>query len=301
VEPAARRRPPDVASSLAKTVVFLFHHKDSLPERPPPLGTGFIIGYPDPDQPDVYVPLLVTARHNLSGKGKLIVRYSTKAGRRPFHLLCDLEEMKRIGDIWEHDDPGVDITVVRVPHPQESEYEPFPLSLVASAKQFEALDIKATDRVIYPTLLRYFTGESRNYPVMRDGMIALIADEPIPVRSSIDDERRDSNQVVILLDGMSIPGTSGSPVFLSPIPRRRRGNLDLGGTQPWLLGVMHGFALADSRVVVEAGVTPSQVRENAGIAVVFPSWRILEIVYSDQAQRRLGEILEVIHTNRHRP
>ena len=265
-----------------------------------------MLAYPVPGSPEVFIPLLVTARHNLIDRTtghplpKVVLRYSSKGGAPPLSTVYDLETARSSGDYWEHSDPGVDITIVRTPHREQTEYEPLPLSLVASESQFKQLDIKATDRVIYPTLLSYFTGKTRNCPVMRDGMIALIAEEPIPVRSSFSSGSRDSEQRVILLDGFSVPGASGSPVFLSPTPRRVRGSLDLGGTQPFLVGVMHGFALEKPGHVVEVSSDPAKPRsrENAGVAVVFPSWRVLEILGMKRAETRLQQLVDLILRDR---
>ena len=136
-------------------------------------------------------------------------------------------------------------------------------------------------------------GLTRNYPVIRDGSIALIPNERIPLEYEVGDKHISTEQHVVLIDATSIPGASGSPVFLWPGPRIKHGAFTLGGIQPWLLGIMHGFYPAAREV---SGIQVSKIvpvfEENSGIAIVFPSWRLIEIFESDKVVNRINEVVK---------
>jgi len=72
------------------------------------------------------------------------------------------------------------------------------------------------------------------------------------------------------------------------------GAFTVGGTQPWLLGIMHGFYPALPRELV--GIQTSRVvpgfAENSGIAITFPSWRLLEILERDEVAKRIRKLTE---------
>lgn len=279
----------DFASTLSSTVVFLFEEGGGSP-----IGTAFIIGYPLPSKPDAFVPIVVTAKHVVGDYEKVVARFTAKSGKAPVSALYDLTELRANGDVWEHPDEGVDLIVFRTPHFQQVEYRPFPMNLIASKELYREQDIKATDRVIFPCLLVNFMGMSRNYPVVRDGSIALIPEEAVPLEYKVGTRSIRTNQQVILIDATSIPGASGSPVFLWPGPRLKGGAFAVGGMQPWLLGIMHGFYPALPRELLEVKTTGavSLFQENSGIAIVFPSWRLLEILQRDEVATRIQSLVE---------
>ena len=278
----------DLASTLASTVIFLFAEDSQAP-----IGTAFVIGYPVSGMSDTVVPLVVTAKHVVGDREKVIGRFTAKSGPVPVTVLYDLIDLRRKGDVWEHPDEGVDLLVFRTPHFEAVDYQPFPVALIASKRNYAEEDIKATDRVIFPCLLVNFMGTARNYPVIRSGSIALIPGEPVPLEYDVGVRRIRTAQQVILIDATSIPGASGSPVFLGPEPRSKGEAFMLGGTQPWLLGVMHGFypALPRELVGVQTNRVVPAFAENSGIAIVFPSWFLHEILECDDVTKRIQELI----------
>jgi len=122
----------------------------------------------------------------------------------------------------------------------------------------------------------------------------VIADEPVPLQYYVGTRHVSTEQEVILIDATAMPGASGSPVFLWPGPRLKGTAYTFGGTPPWLLGVMHGFYPALERPLM--GLEPDSgipgFAENSGVAIVFPSWRLLEILESDEVAKRIEELTE---------
>ena len=130
---------------------------------------------------------------------------------------------------------------------------------------------------------------------MRDGSIALVPDEEVPMRYELAGSQVETQQEVILVDATSIPGASGSPVFLWPGPRVKGGAFTLGGNRPVLVGVMHGFypSLPRDVLKVETSEARQMFQENSGIAIVFPSWRLREILELKELRARLDEIAKL--------
>ena len=271
---------------MGRTVIFLFTEGSQIP-----IGTGFIVGYPVPGRQDMVVPMVVTAKHVVGGHQKILGRFTPKEGTIPIVVMYDLAGMRREGDLWEHPDEGVDIVAFRTAHFEQTEYVPIPLQMLASVGTYKDEDIKPTDRVIFPCMLVNFMGSGRNYPVIRDGSIALIPDEPVPLRYTVGSKQVVTKQHVVLIDATSIPGASGSPVFLWPGPRLRGNAFNVGGTQPWLLGIMHGFFPALPRELIEIEQSVEKgFAENSGIALIFPSWSLLEILQQEKVTERVKQL-----------
>ena len=254
-----------------------------------------MVGYPSKVKPDTSIPFIVTARHVISDNQKIFVRYSTTDPKKPGLAEYDIEKMRREGDFFTHPDEGVDIAIFRTP-PWSPSLDFVPYDLIATKEVFNQENIQPTDRIIFPSLLMNFIGTGRNYPVMRNGAIALIPDEKVPVQFKIGTRSISTEQNVLLANATSMPGASGSPVFLDPGPRTKGNTYDLSGTKPYLLGVMHGFYPASPRELLNVETTGAKqmFQENSGIAIVFPAWRIREIMDTAPFQKRIKEIEEQI-------
>lgn len=278
----------DIGSLLASVVIFLFAENGTTP-----IGTAFVVGYPLPIPRTGYVPIIVTAKHVVADHSRVVGRFTSTVEGKTISIVYDLSKLRADGDLWEHDDTGVDIVAFRSPHLAEARYATLPLDLVASRADVKAEGIQTTDRVVFPSLLVSFMGTTKNYPTIRDGSIALIPDEKVPLEYKIRNRVITTSQEVFLLNATSIPGASGSPIFLWPGPRLKNGTFAIGGTRPLLLGVMHGFYSASPREVEEVNITKVQrfYRENSGIAIVFPSYRVREILESAGVKSRIATVM----------
>lgn len=281
----------DIIKSLASTVIFLF----AAVNPPQPIGTGFIVAHPFPGKEGAFIPLLVTAKHVVGEQKRILARFTTQAGESTAFVQYDIEELKNNNDYWEHPDEGVDLVVFRSLHFSATKYEAFPIDLIATKNTFEEINIQQTDRVVFPSLLINFMGSSRNYPVFRDGTIALIPNEKVPMKYDVGKKEVVTEQEVILVDATSIQGASGSPIFLWPGPRLSGKSYQIGGTKPYLLGIMHGFYPAIPRETLKVETTKSltMYAENSGIAIIFPSWRLMEIIELESLKKRVGQIADL--------
>lgn len=279
----------DIGNLLASAVIFLFAQNAS---GQVPIGTAFIVGYPIPGDPNRFVPLVVTAKHVVGDHQKVFGRFSTKKGKNPAFVEYDLSALRKDADYWEHTDRGVDIVVFRTRHFEQVQYNVVPMDLIASRQRFKDLGIQTTDRVVLPGLLVNFMGLARNFPIIRNGTIAMMPDEQIPMRYPVGSKVIETRQEAILIDSTAIPGQSGSPVFLWPGPRLQGGTFAVGGTQPLVLGVLHGFYPSQPRPVVTAELSKQVFAENSNIAIVFPSWRLREILESTPLTVRIDGLIK---------
>ena len=92
---------------LASPVIFLFSEAGNI------LGTAFIVGYPVAKEPGMVVPLVVTAKHVVGDLQRVVGRFTTRSGCTPAMVPYDLEILRREGDLWLHNDDGVDLMVFR--------------------------------------------------------------------------------------------------------------------------------------------------------------------------------------------
>lgn len=286
----------DIVSALTWTVVFLFSPQSDPASPPIPIGTAFILQQPLPNKTDQFVPLIVTAKHVLNNRKKVLARFNSIEPAGPVFVEFDLSKAKTENDYWEHPDVGVDIALIRTPHFQGTKYEALPIDFIASKKTISDEDIKPTDRILFPGLLQNFFGKHTNYPVVKDGSIALIPTEKVPLRVVHGNNVISTEQEVILINAISVPGFSGSPVFLAPVIRTKNNNIMLGSAKPLLLGIMSGFFPSEPRDTIKYEPTDTKFlfQENSGIAIVFPSWRILEIMEQDFYKRRMEVIYKQI-------
>lgn len=286
----------DIVTALTWTVIFLFNPASNPASQPVPIGTAFIIQQPVPDKANQYIPLIVTAKHVVNNRTKVLARFNSSQASASVFVDFDLSVAKANNDYWEHSDPGVDIAIFRTPHFSQTKYEPFPLDLVATKEIFKEEEIKPTDKIFFPGLLQNFFGKDLNFPVVKDGSIALIPTEKVPLRVKHGNAIIPTEQELILINAISIPGFSGSPVFLAPVSRTKGRAVMLNGTKPYLLGIMSGFFPSEPRDTIKYETTDSKFlfQENSGIAIVFPAWRIKEIMEQDSYKKKMAEIFKKI-------
>jgi len=286
---------PNIMDVIASTVIFLF----SIGPNPQPIGTGFIIGCPVPNSEKAIIPIVVTAKHVLGDHQKVLGRFSTQEGASTAFVRYDIASLKKSNDYWEHPyDNGVDIAVFRSLHYEAMKYNALPMDLIATKKMFKEEKIRQTDQIIFPSLLINFMGSSMNYPVFRDGIIAVIPNEKVPMKFKVGDKQIETDQEVIFIDATSIPGASGSPIFLWPGPRFKGRSYVMGGTTPYLLGIMHGLYPVVPRedLKVETSESKDMYAENSGIAIIFPSWKLHDILQCQNFKDRINQIAETEDT-----
>ena len=308
--------PPSLSSLLTQTVVFIYEDKtpqnstSSVPGRV--LGTAFIVGVPLPEFPELQVPFIVTAKHVLADSTKVMGRFTTASGGEPAFASYDLNALRQSGDLWEYpNDEGVDIVIFRTVFFQGIKMLPIPLNMLASKDTFVQEQIEVADRIVIPCLMGNYPGITKNYPIFRDGSIALINEEPIAFSWNYGSKKINTRQRMIFVNSTLNEGFSGAPAFLWPGIKLTSKGTVIGG-KPILIGIVHGF-FPQYRPIIDTegepvilkkqspGVlgqlnpardVPVISQENSATGILFPSWQILDILQTDSVKKRVQEIAE---------
>jgi hypothetical protein len=294
-----------LSSILAKTVIFLYENKGMKDSSHVfvgnILGTAFIVGIPLPNNPKESIPLIVTAKHVIADRKSVLGRYNTKSGDSPFYVTYNFDSLKKSNDYWEYpDDNGVDLVVFRTLVYENVDFESIPINIIATKEIYRTEQIDGGDRIVIPCLMSNYPGVTKNYPIFRDGSIALISEEPVEFSWKLGEQQIKTSQSLIFVNSTLNEGFSGAPVFLWPGPRLTTQGTKFGGN-PWLLGIVHGFFpnyrnVIDSEgnqvviIKLKPGILgqleiPKELKvfsqENPGTGIVFPSWKLLDILNSN--------------------
>lgn len=237
-------------------------------------GTGVLVsaGVGPDEGTALYV---VTCTHTLDGiekystDGRAYIRINTQSG------YVDVET--RVHDWEKHSDSAVDASAIKWDGVIGAEVDWVPTDTMAATPEWiERLNLGIGDNVFFVGLFSQHAGRHRNIPVARMGTLAAMREELV---SSEDDVLRD----LYLVDSRSIGGLSGSPAFIQPHGvrdfNRTANSVHRGapseGSYLWL-GIVHGHFDEAPRKVAD-----SVAKLNAGISMVVPSDRILELLNSN--------------------
>ncbi len=247
-------------------------------------GTGFLVAR-NVDEKNVRA-FLITNKHVLSQDPQRRAR----ATRIRLHVnkknaqgvvegeTVDVPLANGPGMTWrEHPDRDVDvlafdITPLLVARP-DIEREGATYDLFLNAAKIRELDITMGEEVMtvgYPLGLRHRT---TNLPLVRSGIIAT------KIGESLEDEVEERGTIRkrtlrgFLIDGATIPGSSGSPVVLKPVIGRVVGDgIAMGTPPPILLGIVAETRYAPVRT--RAGEIPSF----AGLGLAFDAETVRETI-----------------------
>jgi len=178
----------------------------------------------------------------------------------------------------EHPDKDVDVlafevTLLIAQYPQiKSKWANY--SDFGDRAKRDELDVTMGDEIVvigYPLGLRQ---GATNFPLLRSGIIATRIGE------TLEDDYREPNGTIrkrilrgFLIDGATIPGSSGSPVVLKPTTGRFvKGNIVMGSPPPILLGIVAETRYAPIRT--PAGDIPSF----AGLGLAFDADTVRETI-----------------------
>ena len=181
--------------NLLKCVGFISEHHS----EPQYLGTAFIVGVPGRSG-HAYVHV-VTAKHVaecVDGK-RYVVGVNFKDGKAGWfgsHLKW-----------WYHptESDTVDVAVTVFTPTERFDVEYIPVSIFATDKRIKEYNLGVGDEINVVGLFTRFFGSTKHIPIVRTGNIAMMPSDKLPVNGS--------ETEVYLVEGRSIGGLSGSPVF----------------------------------------------------------------------------------------
>jgi hypothetical protein len=191
------------------------------------IGTCFIIGRPNPQDPNWSHYVLVTADHVLKGisgeSASLSLRKKVKTGYIKMNWSIRIREKKK--SLWTKH-PDVDVAVMYISLPKEAEVVLLPMKFLATDIELEKYEIRPADRLL--ALGFPFGQESNNsgFPILRSGVIASYPILPTKRTKSM------------LFDFEVFQGNSGGPVFMIEKNRSYSGNVFVGRTTQFIVGLV---------------------------------------------------------------
>jgi hypothetical protein len=270
-----------VSDRVLKCVVFIGTGKG---EKFKPLGTGFLIRV---QYKAAEFPYVVTAMHVLEGaKDEITIRLNKRNGEPDF--------MVPPRGWYYHPDHGryVDVAVAPIiANPYTHDVIAVRTYEFCKETTVVARDIGIGEELFYPSLFLHHRGRGRNHPVMRFGTLAAMPIEPVITKSG--------PIKAYLMEGRSIGGHSGAPVFVNffaprtyhherPVPLPTPAE----AAMPYrLLGLLRSYLKAkDSGEYLTDEPTTEDLWINSGISTIVPADEIIEVLMqSDLTELRMAD------------
>ena len=258
-----------IPDEFLQCVIYIYPNREAAREGKEVGGSGFLVYFPTPTEHMDRV-FVVTNRHVIEDLEAPVVRVNRADGT--------FDTIETNGNRWKVHPEGDDVAALQL-HQLNSDHSvkwvDFRSALPDNASQ--DFNIGIGDTVAMVGRLIGHDGKVRNSPIARFGTIAMMPGDKI--RNSFG-----ADQETYLVECHSIPGFSGSPVFLflNSATRSIGGHL-LAGIGPWLLGIDWYHANNLERVRDKNGDELSEgwfVKSNTGVAGVIPASRILLLLNS---------------------
>jgi hypothetical protein len=236
--------------------------------------TGFVVAFQDAALTFTYY-YFVTAKHVAEKiePGSFVIALSGK-NRRFVPVIRSAESLQW----WYHptDPDHVDVAVTLFNPPSDLlEVSTIMNSTFASDDVIKYYNLGVGDEVNVVGLFTRFSGTTTHSPILRSGNIAMMPSEPIPTKDF-------GPMQAYLIEGRSIGGLSGSPVFarntvynISPDKRGEKITM-YGAGNFHLLGLVHGHW--ELPLDYDFKATEQAEAVNMGISIVVPAKKILEVI-----------------------
>jgi hypothetical protein len=232
--------------------------------------TGFFVGVPREGSSGLPHTYAITNSHAI--KTHVVIRLNTQAGD------LDIVETERTD--WVYHPDGDDVAALPITLDSKHSFRLVPISMLLTEEDVAKYRIGPGDEVFLVGRFISHDGRQTNLAAVRFGNISMLPHEPVEHPSGI-------KQSSFLVECRSLPGNSGSPVFLDAVPHQRNTVRTPGQVPPQkLLGIdwghlpRHASVLErDRRTVVSEGWC---VEVNSGMAGVVPAWKIKELLYCEE-------------------
>lgn len=230
----------------------------------------------------------VTAKHVIDGLADRKIYFSVNkigGGKTTIDRV--------IGDRWWYHptDKTADVAVAQVWPSYDADLISVGIVQLGTPDLLSAVNIGIGDEVFSTGLFTPADSARKNIPIVRHGNIAMMSDEQIETELGYAD--------VYLVEARSLPGISGSPVFVRPtidfkVPHKSGHKADVfgAGVGVILLGLMQAHWDVKESEINEVFFTHDRKRGvNMGIAMVVPAIKILETINQEALVtiRREGE------------
>ena len=213
-----RSTEPDFATRMIEATYKIFNKAST--------ATGFFITPPQAvgERPNPRQVILVTADHvfnKSTGEQVLIVLREKQADgsykRKDWPLNIRTGEVA----LWTKH-PDLDIAVMKVELPENTEVKPLPFEALVSGEVLEKVNFHAASALYVLGFPTRFEVNSAGFPVVRHGSVASFPLTPVSIHKTF------------VADFTTFAGDSGGPVFI-PDPRQKEGG---EFSQPLILGLV---------------------------------------------------------------
>lgn len=260
---------PRIHDNFVETAIYLYRSKAEAEDGINAGGSGFLVSIPAETHPGGTFIYAVTNRHVLEVAD--VARFNTSDGDTRIQHLPREKWMRSKTD---------DLAIVSLFMGEGVLWKQryFPHTLILSKEKAEKINLGIGDQVFMVGRFINHEGKQQNAPLVRFGNIAQMPTEPLA--STV--EGKYHEQESIIADIRSIGGYSGSPVFLNELPLNRDGAEP--ATEHWLIGIDWGHVKLWSPVCGfdETPTGQTQVNINSGMAGIVPSWKLLDMLMSDE-------------------
>ncbi len=269
---------PRIPDQLLNSVVYLFQDEKHALSGDGAGGTGFLIDYVDGEGK---LSSYVVSNIHVVGNGCTTLRINTKGG--------GVEALEIPNSDWVDHPDADDVSVAPIYLEELSEWavEPLPWGFFCpTPERMDELNIGVGDDVFMLGRFSGHSGRQQNQPLARFGSLAMMDDEKV-------EDGREMLVDAYLVEMRSLPGFSGSPVFLSIGAGSYRGAYGTdkqAKMMPFysetiaLLGIDTGHKSLVATVRDKTGkeVEPARsVQQNSGVAIVAPYYKINDILEGD--------------------
>lgn len=269
---------PLIPPHLLRTVFYLYPTLDDAQNGKEIGGTGFFVGIRLQSDPRRVVVYAITNAHCLDDLSTLFLRINLKNGTSGF-----VEQPRKE---WLVHPRGDDLAACQLTFDDRVDFEFVSDELFLSKAPLHGVDIGPGDEVFMVGRFVNHGGRVINLPSVRFGNIAMMPEEPI-IKSP------GQEQESFLVEMRSLPGYSGSPVFVYVLPEFPRPIYDLHGKitgqappssvyGPWLLGIdwghLHTYERLRDAMTKKPIPETAVVKSNSGMAAVVPCWKLEELL-----------------------
>ena len=265
---------PLVPDEILDTVVYLYPDHDSAKAGERAGGSGFVVVVPVQQDPMMGFMYIVTNSHVIREGKAFAIRVNTRDGGMG---IIDLTEK---GWIYHRDGDDIAILPINLEH-AHIKAKGIPIDWFATKEYMERYKIGPGDETFLVGRFVNHEGKQRNLPSVRFGNLSMLPHEPVRTPRGL-------LQEVFLVECRSLPGYSGSPVFIAPLPLSAFRN----ETPPTkLLGIDMGHLLDDAPVLSRKALAQQKkvainddwvVKSNTGMSCVIPAWKIQELIDEDE-------------------
>lgn len=279
---------PAIDPRILDTVVYLYPDTESAKSGERAGGSACLVAIPVPANPLFAFAYVVTNSHVIDEGRCAVIRVNTRDGR--MGIIHSTEKG------WIHHPDGDDVAVLPISlEYDEIKSQGIPLDMFATKEKIEEYRVGPGDEVFMVGRFINHEGRERNLPTVRFGNLAMLPYEKVR-------HPRGMLQEAFLVECRSLPGYSGSPVFLHPLPFS---SFPRKSPPPMFLGIDVG-AIKDARQVLDRNefmlgkriaVNPNwMVEANTGMAYIVPAWKIQQLlnveVLVEARNKHLAELEE---------